>query len=56
MTNYLELLPEEIYQKIFRYYLLNIVHSSEFEQKRKYMVITYLQKTLSRKQYSQLCI
>ena len=54
MVTWIDLLPEELSNKIFMNLLIQIVKDNEFKKKRKKLITLRLQKTLSQKQLRQL--
>jgi len=52
--NYIDNLPEEISNLIYHYYLLDIITSNEFRNKRRELLIAFLSRNKSQKQLRHL--
>ena len=52
--NYIDNLPEEISSLIYHFYLLEIINSNEFKNKRRDLLITFLSRNKSQKQLRHL--
>jgi len=54
MNTWIDILPDELSNKIFMILLNKIVKDNEFKNRRRELIIKRLQKTLSQKQLRQL--